>query len=192
MKTIILILGLTVCYLAGISQITDTFKDSRDGKVYKTIKIGPQWIMAENLAYKPSSGNFWAYNNDSKNITKYGYLYDWETARKVAPAGWHLPAKKEWDELFKYLGDNSKIVYEKLLPGGNSGFNALYGGFFIPEAKQFFGLGNSGYFWSNSSVGGGQAYRFYCRSNPDEPNDYAGQWGFPCSVGMSVRLFKDK
>jgi uncharacterized protein (TIGR02145 family) len=38
-----------------------------------------------NLAYKPKEGNFWAFNNDSGNVTKYGYLYDWETAKKVAP-----------------------------------------------------------------------------------------------------------
>jgi uncharacterized protein (TIGR02145 family) len=192
MKSLITTLFLSIISLTSFSQEKGTFKDPRDGKEYKTIKIGTQWIMAENLAYKPANGNYWACNSDPGNVSKYGYLYDWETSKKVAPAGWHLPTKKEWDELFKYLGDNSKIVYEKLLPTGNSGFSALFAGFYIPEAKQFFGFNNSGYFWSSTIVGGGQAYRFYCRSNPEESNDNAGIWGFPCSVGMSVRLFRDK
>ena len=51
--------------------------------------------MAENLAYKPEQGNFWAYGNDSNNVAKYGYLYDWETAKKVAPKGWHLPTESD-------------------------------------------------------------------------------------------------
>ena len=38
--------------------------------------------MAENLAYKPDQGNFWAYGDDTSNVAICGYLYDWETAKK--------------------------------------------------------------------------------------------------------------
>ena len=89
--------------LVGFGQ-SSSFVDSRDGKEYKTIKIGEQVWMAENLAYKPYSGKYWAYDNDNSNLEKFGYLYDWETACNVCPNGWHLPNDNEWIELTEYLG----------------------------------------------------------------------------------------
>ncbi|MFO8022982.1 MAG: FISUMP domain-containing protein [Perlabentimonas sp.] len=90
-----------------------TFKDKRDGKTYKTIAIGKQIWMAENLAYKPSNGTYWAYNNDESNVATYGYLYNWETAKKVCPAGWHLPTNNEWKELKDFVGNNTKKLRSK-------------------------------------------------------------------------------
>jgi len=79
------------------------FSDTRDGKTYKTIKIGTQTWFAENLAYKTSSGS-WAYDNDESNVARYGRLYDWETSKSVCPTGWHLPSEAEWNTLINYLG----------------------------------------------------------------------------------------
>ncbi len=83
-----------------------TFTDNRDSKTYKTIQIGDQVWMAENLAYKPESGNYRTYNDDEANVATYGYLYDWETAQIVAPDGWHLPTEKEFQQLEDYLSEN--------------------------------------------------------------------------------------
>jgi uncharacterized protein (TIGR02145 family) len=103
----------------------ETFVDSRDGHVYKTIIIGNQTWMAENMAYLPeltkpsinsaSSPCYYVYGftgtdvNRAKsleNYAKYGVLYNWSAATIVSPANWHLPSADEWDILENYLSNN--------------------------------------------------------------------------------------
>ena len=102
-----------------------TLKDSRDGQTYKTVKIGNQWWMAQNLNYETKYGSS-CYNDDVSNCTKYGRLYTWATAigkseeqcgcgnscnlgsdivHGVCPAGWHLPSRTEWETLIAAVGD---------------------------------------------------------------------------------------
>jgi uncharacterized protein (TIGR02145 family) len=63
--------------------------------------------MAENLAFKPTTGNYWAYDNNGSNVDKYGYLYDWQTACNVCPTGWHLPSDAEWTQLTDFMGGDT-------------------------------------------------------------------------------------
>jgi uncharacterized protein (TIGR02145 family) len=113
-----------------------SFIDKRDGKVYKTVKIGNgQTWMAENLNYA-ANGSV-CYDNKAVNCAKYGRLYDWSTTMKVCPVGTHLPTDKEWETLVDYAGGDKKAG-EKLKStngwdgNGNGtdeyGFSALPGG----------------------------------------------------------------
>jgi len=195
MKKTILVLVIAICYLVGFSQETGTFTDQRDGKIYKTVKIGTQWIMAENLSYKPKSGKYWVYNDDTSNLRKYfcGYLYNWETAQKVAPAGWHLPTKEEWRTLNKYLSDKLLVNFPALKSASGIGFIAMFGGYRGRDGK-FYDNSPYVYFWSSTVV-----------SNDDDPTCTWCAWISMCTnygagaaistsdrdCAYSVRLFKN-
>lgn len=90
--------------------------------------------MAENLNYETSTGS-WCYNDSSSNCDKYGRLYNWHTAIKACPAGWHLPSKAEWNDLIYFVMTDEKNtndnVFETLASKnwvwkGNRG-NDIYG-----------------------------------------------------------------
>ncbi|HNX79973.1 MAG TPA: FISUMP domain-containing protein [Prolixibacteraceae bacterium] len=128
---------------------TGIYRDWRDGRAYKTIKIGRQLWMAENLAFRPEFGNYCVYNDHLVNFRQYGYLYDWETAREIAPEGWHLPSNQEWETLHKFLGGSNWQVFNALKEGGPCGFNLLLGGLCNPFGE-FYDMGGSADFWSST------------------------------------------
>jgi len=97
------------------------FKDNRDNKIYKWIKIGNQIWMAENLAYtgndiqhitnatdweNNSNNKGWCYYDNNTNNNTYGALYQWNAAKIACPKGWHLPTAKEWTQLEDFLKNN--------------------------------------------------------------------------------------
>lgn len=187
---------------------TGSFTDLRDGKIYKTVKIGDQWIMAENLAYKPDKGMFWAYEDEESNIAIYGYLYDWETAMNIAPDGWHLPSRKEWMTLKKTLGAKrgtypyQEKIYPKLIVGGSSGLDMLFGGMRTCKGN-YISLGDKARFWASTgsaSASASEKTTYGLNKNQDgvphglngskAPYAYNNGYQKTCP-GYSVRLFKN-
>jgi uncharacterized protein (TIGR02145 family) len=143
---------------ALFAQQKDTYTDTRDGKVYKTTKIGEQVWMAENLNYEVDGSK--CYNDSTAYCEKYGRLYNWETATKVCPSGWHLPSNDEWETLIDFVGgDEAAGKYLKSKSGwlensngeGNGedkyGFSALPGGSGGGYGYRFIEVGN---WWSDS------------------------------------------
>lgn len=174
---------LTLQSIIGFNR----FRDNRDGKIYKIVKIGNQVWMAENLAYKPSIGNYWAPDNDQSNVAKYGYLYDWETAKQIAPKGWHLPTKQEFKALLNNLGGSGKQAYEALTKGGNSGLNILFGGW-RDDNSSYEGEGDHANFWSATKYDDTHAWYCYLHTI----NKSAGMYKDSKSVRFSVRLIRDR
>jgi uncharacterized protein (TIGR02145 family) len=141
------------------------FTDPRDNQKYKTVIIGDQVWMAENLNFE--SNQSWCYDNTSTNCEKYGRLYTYEAANNVCPDGWHLPADEEWKELEIKLGMQN-VVNEtgwrgtspgqgRLMKiGSSSGFNAELVGF--RNYGGYENLNDNAYFWTSTFTEGKKAF----------------------------------
>jgi uncharacterized protein (TIGR02145 family) len=139
--------------LAG-SNPENTFKDTRDGKVYKLVKIGNQVWMAENLAFNIKNGSA-VYDNNKSLIADIGLLYNYETAKNACPNGWHLPSQNEWEELILFSGGpkqankNLKPTSGWIKPKEKFTFNTLRGGttweITLPKYDGGFGAFPAGY-----------------------------------------------
>ena len=145
-----------------------------DGNEYCTVTIGSQTWMTRNLtvthyrngdAITPySTTTDWAFATSGRqltfNINTYGTYYNWyavNDSRKIAPLGWHVASKDEWNTLYATLGGNSSVA-QKLKMGGSawygggnntSGFSALPGGF-LDNYLNITGQNTDGYWWTSS------------------------------------------
>ena len=83
--------------------------DARDGQTYRTVPIGNQVWMAENLNY--ASDASFCYGDDPEYCKKFGRLYTWSDAQDVCPAGWHLPNRAEWWTLIVNAGGRGEAKH---------------------------------------------------------------------------------
>lgn len=181
--------------------------DLRDGQKYRTIDIGAQSWMAENLNH--TTGNSWCSGDDPANCQTYGRLYDWDTALTACDGftGWKLPSRDDWEDLITFLGGED-VAGGKMKSTGtlfeetglwsspntgatnSSGWSGLPGGYRLINGS-WSGLKSTGVWWSSSELGGPIAPERIvyfglgrdtaaCTSNPDNKG-----------LGLSVRCIKD-
>jgi len=203
--------------------------EDADGNKYETVILENKEWMAENLrTSKFSNGDdipnaqvnniswqsfttpAWGhYNNLSQLDAVQGKLYNWyavSDTRNVCPAGWHVPAVSEWNELIEFLGGKWLAPVRMMTPAptwivppiatNESGFSAIHGGICTGWCNDFYG----GAFWWSAT--------------PDDTNSLPIPWDpqtvpkahyigvgpgngpvwksqFPYMAGMSIRCVKD-
>lgn len=180
------------------------FVDPRDGRHYRTVKIGKQTWFAENLAFHAQGS--WVYGDNPANGEKYGRLYNWGAAKEACPPGWHLPSDEEWMGLEVAVGMGNATTRESSWRESNGegyrlrstadwirdegtdrfGFRALPGGFRGLDGA-FDGIQAYANFWSSSPGRPGSAMVRYLRHIDGK----VGRYEFGVLWGQSVRCVQD-
>ncbi len=188
---------LLIC-IAGTAQEFDVYLDARDGKTYKTVEIGSQVWMAENLNYESESSNaIFSRNTGLADI--FGRLYCWEVAKEVCPDGWHLPSDADWTLLADHLGGEAVAggimkemstywvsLHEEA--SNKSGFSALPGGLLEkPTDGSYPYMGEMGFFWSTQEKSRSDAWFRYVKYDGTLLKAGSGDK----ENGMSVRCLKN-
>jgi uncharacterized protein (TIGR02145 family) len=204
--------------LADEVSLSGQYKTEIEIIPFNAIKIGNQFWAIENLnvdrfrngdpipqaktndEWKRAGQNkqpAWCYyNNDHKNGSSYGKLYNWYAVvdlRGLAPSGLKIPTENDWNLLIENLGGRyefgnkfkSTAGWSKNIGNNTSGLCALPGGY-RHEDGQFFGVVKSGYWWSSSYHDHGSAACVYADAGS------AGIFYLWSGDGMAVRCIKSE
>jgi uncharacterized protein (TIGR02145 family) len=161
--------------VAQIENITDI-----EGNTYKTVQIGAQIWMSENLKttrYNDNSsiplvldnsewtdlitpGYCWYDNSENADKNIYGALYNWYVVNtgKLCPAEWHVPTKEEWMILMAYVNDNGGRLKEVGMAhwhfpnagATNSSSFTALPGGFRASSGEYYSVRRAGFWWSFS------------------------------------------
>jgi uncharacterized protein (TIGR02145 family) len=191
-----------------------TLTDSRDHQSYRTVQIGTQTWMAENLNYKVDSS--WCFSNSADSCAKYGRLYQWAAVmgldtsyndkywrgtlphQGICPSGWHVPSDAEWSTLVQYVDSATSGTKLKSTSGwynsGNGtdtyGFRVLPASYRDSDGSFNIVGGQVANFWSASEYPAdapNRAWRRYFNdggANVDRSTDYKPE-------GFSLRCLED-
>ena len=177
----------------------DSLYDERDGQIYKTVKIGEQWWMAENLRFEDIEQSA-CYNNDPNNCQIYGRLYKRNGAIDNCPIGWHLPSQNDWYALRDFVLKNSGREHAgrelradtlwnttELGTGYDSfGFRALPGGAYDAH-DGWWGISKHAVFWLSDDYKAGTIVTCYTFSRIRYNKDIGGTYsnGSDLAIGKS-------
>ena len=173
--------------------------DSRDGHVYRTVDIGDQTWMAENLSYDMAGSNCWDWVEDSPCDVR-GRYYEWNEAKKACPVGWHLPSTAEWYTLFSAVGGQrvaGKALRNKTGWDGCDDCKDEYGFSAIPTGIAFsmsVFLDGDADFWSFAENDSNHAYLMFLNDNTNMARiincDYSMRYSIRC-VKDGIRKVAD-
>lgn len=157
LKTLLFVFTL-LPFAFSYGQAAGTFTDSRDGHTYRWMMFGKHAWMLDNMRYNVQGGS-WVYNGDSTKEAAYGRLYNFASALKACPKGWHLPTDNEWNALITFLGgedaaggklqetDSIPKALRSVKPGETDYYSILLGGVRHNDGT-FLGIGLWGGCWS--------------------------------------------
>jgi len=203
--TVLLLLFIfTSTLYSKVGEDKNKFKDPRDNEVYRTVKIGDNIWMAENLRYLPeiTPKNEWGshdypqysvydyYGTDlseakeTEYYKNYGVLYNYLSAVEACPPGWRLPDREDLNKLLEDVKDINSDSYEALVIGSKNGLNPLLGGW-RSSFGRFFGKGFYGNWWSSSSHSIYYAWGLYLYGYERDAFLYY------IGIGTSVRCMKE-
>jgi uncharacterized protein (TIGR02145 family) len=161
--SILLLLGIMSCTKEEVATSNPEYGTMTDiqGNTYKTVKIGNQWWMAENLKVtvfndktpisaiaENEADSIW--ENTTKPAyciydTTLGALYNWkviDNIKMIAPKGWHIPSDEEWKTLEKTLGMES-AESEKTAWRGKEEADKLLAKYKAPAESELYAFGTN-------------------------------------------------
>jgi len=161
-----------------------------EGNTYRTVKIGRQIWLAENLRstrFQDGSEIRTAFipGDDEENLLKYGRLYDWHDVtdeRNICPVGWRAASDMDWKELEKAIGISEEDLDKKGWRGDDdiaitlkdSQPDSVFSNFDQSLVnKSGFSARPAGVKWSNWYITQGMYSEFWTSSNATEKEAYA-------------------
>jgi uncharacterized protein (TIGR02145 family) len=201
--------GESITWYSG--NFSNELFDIRNHRTYRTVNIGNQLWMAENLdigttidgtVMQQDNGIIerYHYNNDPASGSEYGGLYQWQElmayttevgSQGICPAGWHIPSHQEWqkmevalgmsEEEAAHLGMRGTNEGSMLKQGGSSGFESLFAGK-RNTGGYFENLGYYATFWTSDG---------YTRTLSHLFNQVYASKGDELENGFSVRCVLD-
>jgi uncharacterized protein (TIGR02145 family) len=187
--------------LIELEKVDTGFVADIDGRVYKTVKLGNQWWMAEDLKTKKyNDGTSIPYENAHYNglnlttpvyTTCCSFYYNWYAVNtgKLSPIGWHVATNSDWEILVNHLGGKSvaaRYLKTNTRPGdgdNSSGFSARANGGSWPLCEL---CGITGYWWTSS----GESDQAWIWSMPWRSISVE-TYLYSKKVGLAIRCVKD-